>query len=782
MSFLDNFTAKVPFITKTPEKEYFFALNIGPEKLTAAVWTIEQNRLRILGMSSGKYSHEEEIVEITDKLLDEALGGAAIEPEKILFGVQDSWLQDDNLKDPYLKLLRKLVKDLEVKPMAYVSTSHAIAHFLEKEENSPPTAVLAAVGEKYIRVMVLKAGRVEGSRILERGHELGLDIQNALLTFTNIEVLPSKILIYGVPTDELNKYRSELMSFTWNSKLSFLHLPRIDVVANNIEIKSISLAGAVEINPEVRYDNSADKLLTENKMTHTLLEKDEKESYKVEEKAPLDEIPIKLEDKPLPKEEETIKSEEDFGFGTGDVLERSPHIVETALPETIEEEREQKREDVHFTDNLASNEFNEDIEDDYKRSETAYERDNKVGTSSMLNNSEDITKRISKFPTAFLQPLLKGKGIFLGIVVVLGLLIAGYLFIPKAEVIVYIEPRILEKDAQVVADPSVKEVDEAGKNIPGEVVETEISGTEMGIATGKKKIGDPAKGVVVVYNKTEASKTLPKDTVLTGPDGLKFTLDKSVTIASQSAIEGGISFGKSKVEVTASAIGADGNLPSGSDFSITSFPVAQLSAKAEGNLSGGTSKEVTVVTDADQKKLLASLTTELKKKAKEELQGTLQDKKVLEEAFTEEVVKKSYSKNVNDQANDFSLNLTVKLKGLAIVENDLRTIVAKLVETNVPDNFVLNIAESETRADVSKVEDDGKVVFLARFRAKLIPKIDSDSIRDRIKAKTPQQAAEILKGYENVLGSDITISPPLPGPLQRLPFFGKNISIQISQK
>lgn len=189
-----------------------------------------------------------------------------------------------------------------------------------------------------------------------------------------------------------------------------------------------------------------------------------------------------------------------------------------------------------------------------------------------------------------------------------------------------------------------------------------------------------------------------------------------------------------------------------------------------------------MVTDADQKRLLASLTAVLRKQAQAELQTKLTDKKIIEEAFSETVGKKTYSKNINDQANDFSLNLTVKFKGTAFAETDLKTIVSKLVETNVPDNFVLDIADSETRADVSKVEPDGKVLFLARFRAKLIPKIDTDGIRKQLRGKTPDQAAQILKGHENVLGSDIHITPPLPSILQRLPFLENNIKVEVRQK
>jgi hypothetical protein len=153
----------------------------------------------------------------------------------------------------------------------------------------------------------------------------------------------------------------------------------------------------------------------------------------------------------------------------------------------------------------------------------------------------------------------------------------------------------------------------------------------------------------------------------------------------------------------------------------------------------------------------------------------------LAEALSEEIAKKTYSKNVGDQANEFSLNLSVNYKGLAYSDTDLKTIVSKLVETNVPENFQLDLSQTETQADVSKVEKD-KLTFLAKFRAKLVPKIDQEKIKKQIVGKTLPEVEQILKGYDNVLGSDIKLTPSFPGPLMRLPFIEKNIKTEVSLK
>ena len=133
--------------------------------------------------------------------------------------------------------------------------------------------------------------------------------------------------------------------------------------------------------------------------------------------------------------------------------------------------------------------------------------------------------------------------IFIGIAAILIALLVAVVFLPKATVTVLVDMRTLENDATVIADPSIAALDEANKKIPGKIVDSSQTGSARAQATGKKQIGDPAKGAVVIYNKTAAAKTFSQGTVLVGDNNLTFTLDSSVNVASQSAVDGGISFG-----------------------------------------------------------------------------------------------------------------------------------------------------------------------------------------------------------------------------------------------
>lgn len=729
MSFLDKITARIPFGKQEEVLEYFFALNILNERLICALWTIEKKQLKIEGSASENYDSLDNLTPATDKLLDQVLDTREIDVQKILFGVPSSWLSDGNLKEEYLKILRKLVKDLDLTPMAYVENSQALVHFLEKIDGVPPTAILVGFEAKHLTVAVVRAGKLDGVKIIKRGDNSGADIEKALLTFVNVETLPSKILLYGQPAEDWEKLKSGLLSFSWMSKLSFLHFPKIEILDPDVEIKSVCLAGASELEDGVSY-------------TEQSVKQDVKKST------------IKFDEDIKEGKEEAVEEkleQADLNFVVGDISEVKQEESAEVLADADEGERQE------LETNLA------EIED----------------FETEIASPPPAEKEVKLSLRRFIPKRLKNIFFLIGLIGVLLVTLGAYLFLPKAEVKIFVEPKVIEKDTQVTADPNQKTVSEESKIIPGQLVETEVLGSLKGEATGKKQIGDAAKGTVIVRNKTDGVIALSKGTTLTA-NGLKFNLDTSVNIASRSADDG--TWGKATTQVTAQSIGADGNLPSGSDMLVSGYSQDKLIAKAEGNFSGGTSKDVTVVSSDDQKRLLASLASSLRKQAQQKLQEKLPEKKILEEALSEELVKKTYSKNINDQASEFSLNLTAKYKGVAFEDKDLKLIVSKLVTTQVPEGFQLNLEDTETQADVSKLEKDGKLIFLARFKAKLMPKIDTDKVKNQIKGKSAAEANNIIKGMENILGSEITISPKLPPILQRLPLLLRNIKIEVGLK
>src|SRR3989344_5664786 len=511
MSFLSNLSAQLPFLKKAAEPEYFFALNIGLEKIKACVWKVEKGQLSVLNSLSEDYSSTDEILDVADKLLDRCLGDLPYEPEKILFGVPDSFLMDEELKEPYLKLIRDLVKSLDISPMAYVATSHAVSHFLDKKEGGPTTAILVDIEKEKLLVSVSRAGKIDGTKVLTRGDSIAGDVEKGLLSFIDIEVLPSRILIYGYSTEGLEKQKDDLLSFAWMNKLPFLHFPKIEILDTDTDIRSVALAGAVELDPDVKFTEEAQvsKRIVGKAMP---IEEEEREKVLAEPAAALA-----------------------AGFVTGDIAEKS---VEEPQPENDRPLDEIGAADDILDSDVEVSETDEDGEEEFDKEETLEEASEdfeeepprKIQKPAMEVAEIEDKSTAGVLPTLLKIPKFKGgKTKFALPLLILVLLIVSYLFLPKAEIAIFVEPKILEKDTQVIADPSVKVVDEEAKKIPGKIVETSVSGSDKIAATGKKQVGDSARGKVIIYNGTAQSQTISQGTSLTA-SGIKFTLDKAVNI------------------------------------------------------------------------------------------------------------------------------------------------------------------------------------------------------------------------------------------------------------
>jgi len=770
MSFLDNITAQLPFTKKSETPEYFFALNVGLSEVTAAVWELFGAKLDILGQAALAYEGTDDLVAKAHQVLDKALGALDIEPEKVLFGVPDSWSLDDNLKEPYLNLLKRMLKEYDLTPMAYVTTTNSIAHYLQKREGNPPTAIILGLGD-FLEASLIRGGKLIETRSTKRSDQLFDDIEKVLRQFTDMEVLPSKVLLYQTKQNEnLTKHKDDLMSYPWMQKLPLLHFPRIELLEDGLEVKAVTFAGAIELCPQIDLKHSF-ATIPQPSITQ----------------------PLGVGTRSLP--------EEDLGFVKGDIKNQveaedleSDNLVSPDLEEDLSVEHSPLKltrmpgSQPTFETNFE--EPTDNVTPEWEEPAAEYQAvENQVsGRFAALAGIFNKIK-LPKIPVKLPKNLRFIPGKILFVPVLLALLVAAYLFLFKASVTIFVEPKVLEKETQVVADPGATAVDEEKKVIPGSVVETTVTGNDKATATGAKQIGDPAKGKIVIYNLTSAKVSFSQGTVLVGKDNLKFSLDSSVQIASQSSSVGAdfttvIKPGKSDpVGVTASAIGPDSNLPAGSDLSAAGYTKSQVIARVEDALSGGTSKNVTVVTSDDQKKLQAKVLDTLRQKAETELQGKLEGgKKIISEGLSVADAKYTFTKQVNDQAGEFSLSASVKFKGTAYKEVDLRTIVSKLVETTVPDGFTLNLADSETQADIAKVEKDGKLIFKAKFKAKLLPKFDLEDIRKKIQGKSVAEVVDQLKAIDNIMGSEIKLIPSLPGPLARLPILGRNINIEITAK
>jgi hypothetical protein len=368
-----------------------------------------------------------------------------------------------------------------------------------------------------------------------------------------------------------------------------------------------------------------------------------------------------------------------------------------------------------------------------------------------------------------------------------------FYLLPSAEVKLFVAGQNLEKTATVSATPRLNEIDVNTASIPLTTVEVKQSGSLQAKATGKKNIGDAAKGKVELRNySTDAVKSLPKGTIMRvvgKSPALEFSLDRAVTVPTATKSSGKDANdrdivvtdpGRLEVEATAAKLGTEGNITSKTRLAINGESLALIEAGAVGDFSGGTSKEVTVVSASDRNSLLATLSAQLKDKASEEVKAKLeQGQKLPDGGIETEEIRKVFSRDIDQEASEVSLNLEVKAIANVYNEKDLAKLLSETLKTDLPEGFKIDDSSSGATAEVLKVNEDKTVTLLAKIDAKLVPDLDIDEISKNLSGKSIDKAKSYLQTLQNIDDVEINLQPAILNFLKSFPTNGSKIKIEI---
>ena len=308
-------------------------------------------------------------------------------------------------------------------------------------------------------------------------------------------------------------------------------------------------------------------------------------------------------------------------------------------------------------------------------------------------------------------------------------------------------------------------------------VEASATETLSASTTGTKIVGDKATGSVSMSNALDIPKNFPAGTTIFSPSGLKFILDSDVLVASASGSAGNLVVGKSTAKVTASQVGTELNLSSGTIFRIGTFAVTQISAQNDQAFSGGSSREVKAVAKADVESLRNQILDKAKTNAKQQLMDKTTSQKLILDSITTQTISEDLNHKIGDSADNVSLKLTVQSKGVVVDNIDLTKIITTEITPLIPSGFlsqsieISNLSIKKSKGSVSQISVSAV--------AKVAPRIDSLDVIKEISGKSLDSARKYLQSLPSIVKIDIKISPSLPIITSRLPYRRERIEILI---
>lgn len=292
-----------------------------------------------------------------------------------------------------------------------------------------------------------------------------------------------------------------------------------------------------------------------------------------------------------------------------------------------------------------------------------------------------------------------GAGVVgVGLGLILLLVVSGWYLKTQSIVVLRVQPDTKPLTAQVefTLDEKIADPDLENNKLPAEVLTNQQTATDSTPTTGTGFEGDKATGEVVILNKTDSTKILNEGTTLQVAHGsVKLVLSESIELppATISTQSGGTSevktYGTKDAKVTAVEIGEEGNLAKDTTLRVGDFAENTYSATVKDNLTGGSKKQISVVTEKDIANLVEKMKKKMQEEALAEFKSSASPGRAVVDQTTIKVLSTDASAKVGDTADEVAIDLTAEVSGLAFDQVVLKSAAKLLLEEKVLTGYSL---------------------------------------------------------------------------------------------
>lgn len=712
---------------QTPQDITYLSLTLTPNKTIAAIWVLREENVQILGIANKSFENIDALIHESAVAIDTAGKLAKSDVSQTVFGLSSSYFEGKNLSAESLAILKSLAEELDLTAQAYVSLASSISHFLKIRESVTPQAILIGSFSEFTEVHLVRNNKIVSTKTSKSEATIEKIIQLVSQIKTEEEQdLPSRIIVYGAVED--SHFGKELTKKEeWEN--IFVNPPKIDFLEDDQVAEAIAYSQAADVlghDPELVIVGGKSDVL-----------KDESEK--------IDENQI---EKPIQHKETGTAN--DMGFIEGE------DILEADTVAANEEEIDTKEEikNVEAPEEYA-------VEGGLQKQRVAeQERPSFAPKARGQSLIEKITT-VAWLPNVF--GFIKGSKSSKSLAIILASILI-FLFVGTyiasrtlASVQIIIKANTKSEQGNFKATAQRGGTFDASQNlIPGEEISASIDGNQKAVTTGTKNTGNKAKGQVNIFNWTTSPKTFPQGTVLISSNGVKFTLDSDVDVASRSASLPG----EKQTNITAQNIGTDGNISAASDLTFQQYDQLLYSAKNDNAFTGGDQKQITVVSQDDMDKLAKSLLDSLTQKAKSNLKDSAPGRQFADDAMTIAVTKKQFDKKLDDEVSILNLNMTVEAKATVYKDEDLKMVISQSVNQSSTDNLEARPENIQITKITSQTKGD-KLILSGEYNADLVPKFNDDDLKSKIAGKSTKGAGTIIKQIPQVSDVQFEFSPKL---------------------
>jgi len=366
--------------------------------------------------------------------------------------------------------------------------------------------------------------------------------------------------------------------------------------------------------------------------------------------------------------------------------------------------------------------------------------------------------------------------------VLLLILIGAFLIFPKVEVRLKVKAENFQQNIDVQIAGNIESSDTSKKIFAGKLIDLNQEKEEKFPTTGKKNLGGKASGTLSLYNYWDsASQDLGASTKFSS-SAKTFVAKSSVSIPGTSIKGGNIVPGTATVEIEAENPGEQYNVKAGR-FTIVGLSADQqekIYGQSAKDLSGGFSKEVQVVSQADFDQAKNKLTQELTEGLKKDLRDQTAGMVVIEDGWQIDTAEETVSAKVDSEAQDFTLKIKLRLREIVYEKNNFEKFILTTLEAQLSQDKMLSLGPNDVISPKVKEKkyDQNLLDLNVMASAKISSKIDTQGVKDHLLGKNRKEAESYLNNLEGIVGSNLRFFPSW-WPVKRLPNLQKNVTVSL---
>ncbi len=353
------------------------------------------------------------------------------------------------------------------------------------------------------------------------------------------------------------------------------------------------------------------------------------------------------------------------------------------------------------------------------------------------------------------------------IFILAGLFFYGYIQTNiSADIKVVVDSEDIKETLEFQVNKDQSQVNSVKNIIPARLIESTQEATQTVKATGKKDVGQKAAGTMTVSNETGISQSFEVGTAFKNADNnLIFRNTKAFTVPAGSSStdwRGGkwvttITPGKIEIPVSANEPGDNYNTDAAT-YTIANYSFVTAKGSA---MTGGLTKEVTVIAKDDVDKATKEISESLYKKAKADLVKKSGDAIFLEDAIKNEILDTTANAEIGEQSEDFTYTVKTKTSILTFDKDKYAELITNSLKNQVPEGKSLLTADTKDIKTEIVATDPSQVYLKLKTTAKgkIIPNLKEDKIKTDLLGKTKEESSQYFSKIDGVSSAEISLTP-----------------------